>query len=102
MKIKTNDKVKVLSGKDRGKTGKVIQVFPIERKVVVEGLNIIKRHVRARKQGEKGQRLELAGPMAMSKVMLLCPRCSKAARVGFKMEAKEKKRLCRQCKEIIE
>jgi len=102
MKIKNNDQVKVVSGKERGKSGKVIQVFPLGKKVVVEGLHIIKKHVRAKKQGEKGQRIELAGPVDASKVMLICPKCGKAVRVGYKMDGKEKKRICRKCKEIID
>jgi large subunit ribosomal protein L24 len=82
MKIKVNDKVKILSGKDRAKEGKVIQVFAEEKKVVVDGVNLIKRHMRKRQQGEKGQVLELAGPIHLSNVMVVCPNCSKATRVG--------------------
>ncbi len=102
MKIKTNDKVKVMSGKDSGKTGKVIQVFPKEEKLVVEGVNLIKKNMKPRKQGEKGQVMELAGPLHISKVALVCPKCSLETRVGYKIEGKDKKRVCRKCKEIIE
>ena len=102
MKIKTNDQVKILSGKDGGKTGKVIQVFTAEQKVVVEGMNLIKKHLRARSQSEKGQVIELSAPMPVSKVALLCPKCQKAARVGYKLEGDKKMRVCRKCKAVID
>ena len=102
MKIKTNDKVKVNSGKYAGKTGKVIQVFPKDEKVVVEGVNIMKKGLRSGKQGEKGQVVELAAPMHVSKVSLVCPRCNLETRVGYKMEGTDKKRVCRKCKEVID
>lgn len=106
MKIKVNDKVKILSGKDATKNtkkeGKVIQVFPQDEKVVVEGVNIMKRHLRTRKQGEKGQVLELAAPFPVSKVMLICPKCSKPTRVGYKMDGDKKKRVCKKCNQFID
>jgi len=71
MKIKTGDNVIVCRGKDAGKTGKVLQVFRVENKVVVEGANIMKKHLRSRKRGEKGQKIELAAPIHISNVMLL-------------------------------
>ena len=102
MKIKVNDKIKVISGKDSDKEAKVIQVFPKDEKVVVEGVNIMKRHLRTRKQGEKGQILELASPMSVSKVMLMCPKCSKPTRVGYKMDGDKKKRVCKKCNQFID
>jgi large subunit ribosomal protein L24 len=102
MKLKVNDQVKILQGKDRGKTGKVIQVFKKEDKIVVEGLNIMKKHVRARKQGEKGQIIELSAPIDFSNAMLICPKCSKPVRVGFKIEGDNKKRWCRKCQTLID
>ena len=102
MKIKTNDKVKVTSGKDAGKTGKVIQVFPKEEKIVVEGVNIMKKSLKSTKKGEKGQLIDLAAPFHVSKAALICPKCNLETRVGYKIEAKDKKRVCRKCKEIIE
>lgn len=102
MKIKTNDKVKVTSGKDAGKTGKVIQVFPKEEKVVVEGVHMMKKAMKTNKKGEKGQVIELAGPFHMSKVALVCPKCSQPTRVGYKTEGDDKKRVCRKCKELID
>lgn len=99
MRIRTGDTVKVIAGKDRGKTGKVIQVFSRERKVVVEGVNILRRHLKSRgKKGqEKGQRIELAAPLSVSNVMLQCAACGKPARVGYKVEGTVKTRVCKRC-----
>lgn len=102
MKIKINDKVRVLSGKNKGKEGKVIQVFPKAGKVVVEGVNLIKKNLKPRRQGEKGQIIELAGPLTAGKISLLCPKCGRSVRVGYKLEAGTKKRICRKCKEFID
>lgn len=101
MKIKTNDNVKVMSGKDAGKTGKVIQVFPKDETVVVEGVHVMKKAIKSRKKGEKGQVIELSTPLHMSKVALICSKCNKPTRVGYKMEGNDKKRICRKCKELI-
>lgn len=102
MKIKTNDKVKVLKGKDRNKEGKVIQVFPQAEKLVVEGLNIMKKHLRTKKAGEKGQVIELSAPLRAANVMLICPKCGKATRVSYKKDGEDKKRACSKCKEFID
>ena len=107
MKIKKGDKVKITKGKDRGKKGKVIQVLPTERKVVVEGLNLLVKHVRPRKQGEKGQRVQFNVPFPVSKIMFICPKCNKPTRVGFKYlttpdKKKKKVRRCKKCQEIID
>lgn len=102
MKIKTNDKVKVIRGKNSGKEGKIIQVFVDEGKVVVEGVNLMKKHVRSRKGGEKGQVIELASPMRVENVMLICPKCNRTARTGYKTDGDKKGRVCRKCKEIID
>lgn len=102
MKIKANDKVKIVAGKDRGKEGKVIQVFTDSDRVVVEGLNIMKKHLRPRKRGDKGQIIELSAPLSVASVMLLCPKCAKVTRVGYRQDGDKKKRTCRKCKEIID
>lgn len=102
MKIKTNDSVKIKSGKDRGKEGKVIQVFPSADRLVVEGVNVMKKHMRPRKRGDKGQIIELFAPLAVGAVMLICPKCGKPTRVGYRLEAGAKKRVCKKCREIIE
>ncbi len=102
MKIKTGDKVEIILGKDRGKSGKVIQIFLKDDKIVVEGLNKIKKHMRSGKRGEKGQIIELSAPIGVSNVMLLCPKCSKKARVGYKIDGEKKQRICKKCNEVIE
>lgn len=101
MKIKKNDLVKMKAGKDSGKTGKVLQSFPQEEKVIVEGLNIIKKHARPRKQGEKGQRVEVPRKVSVSSVMLVCPKCSKVSRIGYKVVNEKKQRICKKCQEEI-
>lgn len=89
-------------GKDSGKTGKVMQILPDDQQVVVEGLNILKKHIKPTKRNEKGQRLEFSAPLAISKVQLVCPKCNKITRVGFKVLTDGKKqRICRKCKEIL-
>jgi large subunit ribosomal protein L24 len=107
MNIKKGDKVILLSGKDKGKTGKVLQVFPTENKISIEGLNLLIKHLRPRKQGEKGQRIEFPALVNASKAMLLCPKCGKGTRVGAKLIESEKGkvkkyRLCVKCKQTIE
>src|SRR3990167_8578603 len=100
MKIKTGDNVKVLSGKNRGKTGKVIQVLvnkiTCQSFVVVEGLNLRKKHMRAKKGNEKGQTIELSYPMHASNVMLIDPSSHKPTRIGFIFEGNEKKRVAKR------
>lgn len=107
MNIKKNDKVKILTGKDKGKTGKVLQVFPLKNKASVEGLNLLIKHMRPRRQGEKGQRIEFPAPMDLSNLMLICLKCGKPTRVGYKIvnleNGKKKKfRVCKKCGEITD
>ena len=101
MKIKKNDQVKMLSGKDRGKTGKVSLVLPEDGKVVVEGLNMIKRHVRARKQGQKGQIISKERAVPVSSVALVCKSCGKSTRVGYKVTGESKVRVCKKCESEV-
>jgi large subunit ribosomal protein L24 len=101
MKIKKNDIVKMLTGKDKGKTGKVLRVDLDNKKIVIEGLNLIKKHKRPRKEGEKGQRVEIPRAVCVSNTMLMCSKCGKAARVGYKNSGKNKLRVCRKCKAEI-
>ena len=102
MKIKTNDNVKIMTGKDKGKTGKVLQTFPKLGKIVVENMNIMKKHLRRQKAGDKGQILELAAPLNASNVLPICPKCGLPTRVGYKVEGKIKKRACKKCGEALE
>ena len=97
LKIKKNDKVVVLSGKDRGKTGKVLGTVPSEAKVVVEGINMVTCHIKPRKQGEQGGIVKREAALAACKVQVVCPKCSKATRVAHKVENGKKTRVCKHC-----
>lgn len=100
MKIKKNDIVKILAGKDRGKTGKVLRVYPAEERIVVEGVNLIVKHVRARKGGERGQRIYLPGRMPCAKAQLVCPQCGKPTRVSIRRiegQRVSRERYCKKC-----
>lgn len=101
MKIKINDNVKVITGKDNAKEGKVVKVFPEEMKAVVEGVNVVKKHIKARGE-EKGGIVEVERPLAISNLMLICPKCKKATRVGFKLVDGKKSRVCKKCEAIFE
>lgn len=97
MKIKSGDKVLIISGKDRGRVGKVFKSFPREKKILVEGINLRKKHVKPRREGEKGQIIEMPAPIDVSNVKLICPKCGKPTRVSFKIEAERKFRVCKKC-----
>ncbi len=101
MKIKKGDLVLILRGKDRHKVGKVIKALPRENKVVIEGLNLVKKHIKPRRQGEKGRIVEIPRPIPVSNVKLICPTCQKPTRVGYKFEGEEKYRYCKKCQAII-
>lgn len=105
LSVRRDDKVKIIIGKDRGKTGKVTQVLPNEQMVVVEGLNVRIKNVRARREGEKGQRIEFHAPMHVSNVMVVCPKCGKPTRVRHRAgggDAKTAKvRVCAKCNEVL-
>lgn len=101
MRIKKGDQVQVISGKDKGKKGKVLRIIPKALKVVVEGLNIVKKHSKPKRGGEKGQRIEIPAPINASKVMVVCPKCGKATRVEFKISEENKLRVCKKCKSEI-
>lgn len=97
MKIKKGDHIVIISGKYRGKKGKVIRVLPKKDKAVVEGANLIKKHVRSKKSGEKGQTVEMPSPLHISNLKLICSECGKATRVKFKISGKKKYRICKKC-----
>jgi large subunit ribosomal protein L24 len=101
MNIKKGDNVKILRGKNSGKTGKVLRVDPKLGMVTVEGVNIYKKHVRPKRQEEKGQMVELVRPLDVSKVQLVCPSCNKSTRIGIRSEGKSKVRYCRKCNAAI-
>jgi len=99
MRIKKGDTVLIISGKDRGKKSKVLKTLPKDFKIVVEGANITKKHRRPRKSGEKGQKVEIPAPMDVSNVKLVCPKCGKPVRVGYKFVGEKKLRVCKECGE---
>ena len=101
MRIKKGDQVLIILGKDRGKKGKVLESFPKKRRVLVEGINMRKRHQKPRKQGEKGQIIELPTSLDVSDVKLVCSKCGKAARISYKTEGDRKYRACKKCGQEI-
>jgi len=101
MKIKKGDQVLIISGKDRGRKGKVLKVFPKERKILAEGINLRKKHKRPKKAGEKGEIITLPTPIDISDAKLICPKCGKSTRVGYKISEEKKYRICKKCGEII-
>lgn len=101
MKIKKGDTVKILAGKDSGKTGKVLAVDVKGGRLVVEGANMFKKHNRPKKQGEKGEVVNVSRSMNASNALLVCPRCGQPTRIGHKMEGAKKLRTCKKCKSTI-
>ena len=105
MKIKTGDKIKIIAGKDKGKTGKVLQVFLAKNLISVEGRNLLIKHLRPRREGEKGQRVEFPALVDMSNLILVCPKCQKETRVEYKLvntdKGNKKYRQCKKCQETF-
>lgn len=97
MKIRKGDNVQVLSGNDKGKTGEVLEVIPNTQKIIVKGINIRKKHVKPRKQGEEGGIIPVECAIHSAKVNVVCPKCGKATRIGYAVEKDEKVRVCKKC-----
>lgn len=97
MKIKKGDVVKIISGNDKGKTGKVLVVLPQEGQVIIDGMNIKKKHSKPRSQGKKGELVRIPAPFSISRVMLICAKCGKPTRVGYSLVEGGKRRKCRKC-----
>ena len=97
MKIKKGDTVQVLSGNDKGKTGEVLEIIPKTEKLIVKGVNVRKKHVKARKQGEESGIISVECAIHSSKVNVICPKCNKPARIGYEVEKDQKIRVCRRC-----
>ena len=97
MNIKRDDKVIVLSGKDKGKTGKVLVADPKALKVIVEGVNVATKHQKAQKKGQDGGIIKIETPIYVSKVQLVCPKCGKGTRVAHKIADGKKVRVCKKC-----
>ena len=101
-RIKTGDTVKVIAGRDRGRVGKVKKVYPEKKRVLVEEINVVKRHLRARGPNEPAGIVEMAAPIHISNVMLVCPNCGEPTRVGYmRLEDGTKVRVCKKCGEVI-
>lgn len=101
MKIKKGDQVEVISGKDRGKRGEVLAVLVQSEKVIVKGANIMKRHIKAKRDGQSGERIEKEAPIHVSNVMLVCKETNKPTRIGYKMEGEEKVRVSKRSGKTI-
>lgn len=101
MKLKKGDQVAVIAGKDAGKQGIILAVFPHTNKIVVQGVNIMKRHIRASRDGQKGQRVEKEAPIHVSNAMLVCPETGKPTRIGYKIEGGEKVRISKRSGKVI-
>ncbi|MAF80758.1 50S ribosomal protein L24 [bacterium] len=100
-RVKKGDTVRVLLGKDRGKSASVLGVLPKRGLIVLDGLNMVFKHVRPRRAGEKGQRVQVAAPMNISNVQVVCPACKKGTRVGYRFDGTDKLRVCKQCDATI-
>jgi large subunit ribosomal protein L24 len=98
MRIKKGDNVLIITGKDKGKKAKVLKSFPSKDMILVEGVNIKKTHKKPKKQGEKGQIVEISFPINASKAQILCSKCNKPTRIGYKIEGENKIRICKKCK----
>ena len=97
MRIKKGDNVQVLSGNDKGKTGEVLEINPKTDKIIVKGVNVRKKHVKARKQGEESGIIAIECAIPSSKVNVVCAKCGKATRIGYSEEKGEKIRVCKKC-----
>lgn len=101
MKVKKGDTVLIISGKDRGKTAKILKALPKEGGVLAEGVNLKKKHVKPKKSGEKGQIVQLPAVLDVSNIKIICPKCGKAVRTGYVAEKGEKYRICKKCRQKI-
>lgn len=97
MKLKKNDNVKVMTGKDKGRQGKIDRVFLADKKVLIQGVNQYKKHVKPQGENRPGEILTLSRPMPVSNVALVCPKCKQITRVGYRLEGTKKIRVCRKC-----
>lgn len=102
IKIQKGDKVLVLSGKDKGKTGVVERILTKKESVIISGINIFKKHIKVSKKNPAGGTIDTERPLAVSKVQLICPACNKSARVGYSVSEKTKKRFCKKCGKPVE
>jgi large subunit ribosomal protein L24 len=102
-RIKKNDTVKVIAGKDKGKTGKVMRIIPKSDRAIVERINMVKRHMKPSQQSRQGGILEREAPIPISNLMLVCSKCTDPTRVGYKtLDDDRKVRFCKKCNEVID
>jgi large subunit ribosomal protein L24 len=101
MKLKKGDKIIITSGKDRGKKGRIEKIFPKNGKVLIPGLNLFKRHMKKKDEKNPGGIIEFSRPLPICNVVLICSRCGKPTRVGYKRGGEENSRFCRKCKTVI-
>ena len=97
MKIRKGDTVQVLAGNDKGKTGEVLEVIPKDSKVVVKGVNVRKKHIKPRKQGDEGGIIPVECSIFSAKVNVVCPKCNKPTRIGYEIDKDKKVRICKKC-----
>ena len=97
MRLKKGDTVKVLSGNDKGKTGEIMEIIPKTNKIIVQGVNVRKKHIKPRKQGEEGGIVSVECAIHSAKVNVVCPKCGKSTKVGYVIEKGEKVRVCKKC-----
>jgi len=102
MKLKKGDRIIVIAGKDKGRKGKVEKILPKLNKVLIPGINVYKKHLKPRGEGQPGGIIDVVKPLPLSNVALLCPKCGKQTRVGYQLDKKgEKNRICRKCQTVI-
>ena len=97
MRIRKGDTVQILSGNDKGKTGEVLEVMPKTGKIIVKGVNIRKKHVKPRKQGDEGGIIPVECSIFSAKVNVVCPKCNKPTKIGYEMDKDKKVRVCKKC-----
>lgn len=101
MKLKKGDKVAVIAGKDKGKDGIIEKIYKNMNKAMIMNINMYKKHIKKNKEMPKGGIVDLPRPIDVSKLMFICPKCAKQARLGYKVEKDKKTRICRTCKEVV-
>lgn len=102
MKLKKGDNVKVTLGKDRGKTGKIDKILPKQGKVLVNNINVYKKHHKSRDKNQPSSIIDITKPLYVSKVALICPKCHQPTRIGYQGQAKKKIRICKKCQQPID
>lgn len=100
--VKKNDLVQVISGEEKGKTGKILRLIPEKNQIVIEKLNLAKKHTKPSQKNRQGGIVEVEMPIAVSNVLLVCPKCNKGVRIGRKMVKDKKVRVCKKCNEVLD